>query len=678
MSQIQDVLNMFSAEGVFAKKLQGYKVREEQQLMAEKIAQTILNKKSAVIEAGTGTGKTFAYLVPALMLGEKVVISTGTRNLQNQLFHKDLPLVRELLERPVIAALLKGRSNYLCSYRLEQHRYIQSMLTSTQARQLSTIEVWAQSTETGDISELSELPDNDSIWGFATSSIDNCLGQDCPMIEECHLNKARQAALKADVVVINHHLFFADAVMKEEGFGELLPSADVIVLDEAHQLHEVASRFFGMTFSSRKLTRLLTDLETEIEKDASDMTELLQAISTIDSLVNKMQRAFTVINAPDKGAWSELAGCSALNEVLQEMRGQFKALEAQLSVAEVRGRGLQNCQRRLSELMAVFRVISDHVDVVNTPHESDEPDKSRHNQATGMSEYVHWYERYRSSFSIHLTPLSVEEAFSLYRNQFKASWIYTSATLSVNNRFENFVTPLGLQAAEQLQLSSPFDFTSQACLYIPPDLPPPRDGQFVEAVIAAAIPILKKTQGRAFILFTSHAALQEAARLISGQIEFPLLVQGELGKAEILRRFRTLGNAVLLGTGDFWEGIDVRGAALSCVIIDKLPFASPSEPVVKAKIEHIKAQGRNPFMEFQVPSAVIGLKQGVGRLIRDINDRGLLVLCDNRLVNTRYGSVFLNSLPPMPLTRDWHSAEEFIENNLFVETDSDTEIVCES
>lgn len=653
---------LFAPDGPIASVLPFFQVRQSQLDMAYAVGEAIAKQTTAVVEAGTGTGKTFAYLFPALALAKKVIVSTGTKNLQHQLVEKDLPVALEALEQPKRVALLKGRNNYLCRYRLEQHQVIEHLFSATQLRQFRQIEQWSQATRKGDISELSQVPEQESIWGYATSSAENCLGQECPYVDDCYLTKARKAALEADLVVINHHLFFADAQLREEGFGELLPEADLIILDEAHQLSETATRFFGMTLSSRKILRICRDIEAEVRESARDMDGLLESVGLLEPLAQEIQQVLDRATTESKGSWLLLLQQSAVKRVMQDLGDRLNDVNKQMEQAGLRSRGLQSCQRRMNDLMAFYRVIM-------AADQGESADLG----------YVYWFERFKHSFMIHASPLSVAETFSAYRDTFKAAWVFTSATLAVNNRFTHFREPLGLEEPIERLLPSPFDYPSQACMYSPQGMPPPNSPEFVPAVVNMAVPILEAVQGRTFMLFTSHAALQRAAELLADQIDYPLLVQGEANKSALLDKFRSLGNAVLLATGDFWEGVDVRGEALSCVIIDKLPFASPGEPIVKARIEHISSTGGNPFMEYQLPSAVIGLKQGVGRLIRDESDRGVLVICDPRLYGARYGSVVRRSLPPMAATRDWEVLQAFIEtlptsDDDIIEVDADTGI----
>ena len=595
-----DITDLLGESGPLANLLPGFAPRVEQQRMAEATAEAIEAQQQLIVEAGTGTGKTFAYLLPVLRSGRKVIISTGTRHLQDQLYGKDLPVVREALHAPVNTALLKGRTNYLCLHRLATAAEDGGRLRGRQLHDLETVRAWSGRTRSGDIAELGMLAEDSPLWPRVTSTAENCLGQECEHYQACFVVKARRQAMEADVVVINHHLLFADMVLREEGFGELLPGADAFVIDEAHQLPEVASVFFGITLSSHQLRDLARDIRLELGRQDR------------------------------RAAWSEVAANQELQDQLEELQQSLQQLSEWLTVAAERGKGLDSCRQRCLLLR----------------------DRLAHlcQQTTG--EYIHWFEAFRTSFRLNQTPLNVASVFRERLEMLSSAWIFTSATLAVGDSFNHFAAQLGLQDAHTLQLDSPFDYQRNALLYLPPDMPQPNQPGYVEAVVATARAVLAASSGRAFLLFTSHSALRTAAKLLENDCDYPLLVQGDAPRRELLEQFRQAGNAVLLGTSSFWEGVDVRGETLSCVIIDKLPFGSPGDPVLQARIEALREQGANPFMEYQLPHAVITLKQGIGRLIRDQTDRGVLVLCDPRLLEKSYGRIFLNSLPDMPRTRD--------------------------
>ena len=626
---------MLGDAGPLADRVRGFSPRSEQQLMAEATAETIAANQTLIVEAGTGTGKTFAYLMPALLSGKKIIISTGTRHLQDQLYGKDLPVVRKALNAPVQSALLKGRANYLCWHRLQTSATEGRRLSAKQAHELEEVRAWSARTASGDIAELGLVSEDSIVWPRVTSTVENCLGQECEYFQDCFVVKARRNAMEADIVVINHHLLFADMVLKEEGFGELLPGADAFIIDEAHQLPEVASIFFGTTLSSHQLRDLARDVRLEHLREAGDMQDLPDAADRMEAVIHQLRIALG--QADRRAAWSEVAGDKGLQGVLHDISVCLQQLTDWLAVAAERGKGLEACRQRAAVLKERLRLLLEH--------------------ASG--DYIHWFETFRTSFRLNLTPLNVAPAFRNCLDSLQSAWVFTSATLAVGDSFAHFAGQLGLDDARMLKLDSPFDYRKNALLYLPENMPEPNDRFYVDAVVACAREILQASAGRAFLLFTSHAALRSAAAQLEDTLGYPLLVQGAAPRRELLERFRELGNAVLLGTSSFWEGVDVRGAALSCVIIDKLPFGSPGDPVLQARIEALRNQGGNPFMEYQLPRAVINLKQGVGRLIRDRDDRGVLVLCDPRLRSKSYGRIFLKSLPEMPRTSSTDTVHEF-------------------
>lgn len=634
MSSVDDA---FAEDGPLARSLTGFRPREAQTGMARAVEQAIRDGRCLIAEAGTGTGKTFAYLVPALLSGKRVLVSTGTRNLQDQLFQKDLPLLRQALAVPVRTALLKGRSNYLCPYRLENvvDFGFRAGFSAEEADQLERIRRWAKTTRSGDVAEVSDVPEASLLWRSVTSTAENCLGQDCGAYEDCHVVQARKAAQEAQITVINHHLLWADWAVKTDGFGELLPEADVIIVDEAHQFAETATQFLGISLSTRQLGELADDTLIERAKDAPDMGGLADSATLLKNELAAMRAALGEELRRD--AWHSVAGHEAVNTALRRMEERLLALAAQLKLASVRGKGLESCWKRCDEFIQRLEAFL----------------------AEDTEESVRWFETHRRGFSLSRTPLDIAGEFARFRKARQATWIFTSATLSVSGRFEHFSRQLGIADAECRRWESPFDYRRQSLLYLPAGLPEPGTRDYTRAVLRAAYPVLKASGGRAFLLFTSHQALAEAASILEGKIEFPLFVQGTQPKARLLEAFRASGNGLLLGTASFWEGVDVRGEALSCVVIDKLPFASPGDPVISARLEAIRKRGHSPFAVFQLPAAVITLKQGAGRLIRDVDDRGVLVLADPRLTSKSYGRVFLDSLPPMRITRESNAVRAF-------------------
>jgi len=636
---IEDARSALADDGPLAKLIEGYALRPEQQQMAEAVERALERRGELIAEAGTGTGKTFAYLIPALLSGQRVIISTGTRTLQDQLFHRDLPVVREALEIPVTVALLKGRSNYLCHHRLATAESEGRINRRDLLEDLTTVRRWARDTRSGDIAEVSGVAEESYIWPLVTSSVDNCLGQDCQSYGDCHVMRARREAQDAEIVVVNHHLLFADMALKEEGFGELLPGADAFILDEAHQLPEIASIFFSQSLSSRQLNDICSDSVAEYLQEGGVLREIPSVIDRIQMLTRDLRLAFGIDSR--RAPWREVANINGVGGVLAAIDSDLSTLESWLEGVAPRGKGLENCWHRCTSLRSRLKLLTE-----------------------GNEEgFIQWFETRPRSFTLNMTPLDVAPLFSERRQRYPSAWIYTSATLAVGGGFDHYIKRLGLTNAETLRVDSPFDYARNAQLYIPTGLPEPSDRDYTRAVVEAALPVLEVSRGRAFLLFTSHRALKLAAELLHDRVDYPLLVQGEAPRAELLERFREHGNALLLGTGSFWEGVDVRGEALSCVIIDKLPFAAPDDPVLSARIDSIRRGGGNPFMEYQVPNAVITLKQGVGRLIRDVTDRGVLMLCDPRLYSKAYGRVFIKSLPPMPPTRQLDDVVRFFRNS---------------
>ncbi len=627
--------SFFSGDGSLSKVIPGYLPRTAQLEMAESIAKAIDKKTNLIAEAGTGTGKTFAYLVPAIFSRKKVIISTGTKNLQDQLFNKDLPVIRKAIKMPFKAALLKGRANYLCTYRLENALNTSFGFSKEDATALARIKAWSKRTKVGDISEISDVAEGDPIWSQATSNVDNCLGKECKDYDDCFLVQARKKAQESDIIVVNHYLLCADWSLRETGFGELLPNAEVVIIDEAHQLSEIASNFLGLSLSGKQLNELATDTLVEYFKDAKDMPDLRTACEDLQFEVKDLRLAFGM--ELKRGDWKDLEDNPKISAALESVHKQLDRLAEHLELASVRTKGLETCFDRVEALEELLNSLI--------------------NDDSGK--WIRWYETHSKSFTLSKTPVDIAAEFKSFMKQHKASWIFTSATLSVANNFTHFSKGLGLYDTESKSWESPFDFETQSLFYHPKGLPKPTEPDFTEQVVEFALPVLKASKGRAFFLFTSHRALKIAAEILQNKIDYPLLVQGTRAKAVLLEQFKAQGNAILLATSSFWEGVDVRGDALSCVIIDKLPFASPGDPVLKARLAAMEKQGRNPFFEHQLPTAVIALRQGVGRLIRDVNDKGVLMVCDPRLLKRAYGHMFLNSVPAMKRSRDIADVNEF-------------------
>lgn len=638
MSELEAI---FSEEGVLARAVRAYRRRPFQLEMAAAVRDAMDARAVLVAEAGTGTGKTFAYLVPALLSGGKVIISTGTKMLQDQLYGRDIPTVRAALKIPVTVALLKGRANYVCHYHLERTLRDGRLSTRDDARDLARIERFVRTSQSGDRAECSTVPENSGIWASVTSTRDNCLGSECPHYEHCFVMRARRQALEADVVVVNHHLFFADLVLRDEGVGELLPACNTVIFDEAHQLPETASLFFGETVSTSQYLELARDARLEAAAAARDYAPLPEAAQALDRAARDLRLAFSEESGrlPKKS----LEGHRAFESALAVVLGRLDALGAMLAEQAGRSEGLERCWRRALTL-------------------AEQTERWR---SGAEADRVRWVELFSHALHLNSTPLSVADSFRREVSNGARAWIFTSATLAVGNDFSHYCRELGLDEARTLAWESPFDYARQALLYVPEDLPDPNTPEHTPAVIDRALPLIEAAGGRTFLLFTSlramaagHALLKEA--FAERGLDFPLLVQGEGSRSELLERFRRLGNAVLVGSHSFWEGVDVRGEALSLVVIDKLPFTAPDDPVLAARIDKLTREGRSAFFEYQLPQAVITLKQGAGRLIRDEHDRGVLAICDGRLFSRSYGRRILASLPPMRRTRNEEEAKRFL------------------
>ena len=633
---------VFEKDGILAKHIKGYSERSQQLEMASAIAEAIEHNTQLVAEAGTGTGKTFAYLVPALLTGGKVIISTGTKNLQDQLYSRDLPNVRDALKVPVTVAMLKGRANYVCHYHLERAEQEGRFASREDAKYVHIIKTFAENTKTGDKSELNTVPENAMIWANVTSTRDNCLGGDCAYYKECFVMEARKQALAADVVVVNHHLFFADVMLRDEGVAELLPSANTVIFDEAHQLPEVAGLFFGEDVSTSQIIELAHDCTAAHLTLAKDCIELGKAIPSLE----KSAKDFRLIFAYEGSRLpvQKALALKGFEESFNHMQSQLKALAKVLETQAARDPLLEKCWQRSEALYDLFARW----------------------QSAENNNLVRWVEVFTHSVQLHATPLSVAEGFGKQLNAQPRAWIFTSATLAVKGDFSHYQAQMGLIDAKTAFWESPFNYQEQALLYVPPDMPDPNSSSYSACVVAAALPVLQASGGRAFVLSTSLRAMREIHALLKeafseNGIESPLLLQGESSRTELLDRFRKLGNAVLVGSQSFWEGVDVRGEALSVVIIDKLPFAPPDDPVLSARVDKMNAEGRNAFMEYQLPYSVITLKQGAGRLIRDENDRGVLMICDPRLISKSYGKKIWQSLPPFKRTRELSEVQGFFE-----------------
>jgi ATP-dependent DNA helicase DinG len=668
--------------GAFAQTLPGFRSRRGQLEMASAVLAALRASTSLIVEAGTGTGKTFAYLVPALLAGGKVIVSTGTRTLQDQLFHRDLPVVKRLLGIPVDAALLKGRANYVCHHHLHRTVAEGRLASRDEVRHLRAIERFLETTGTGDRAELGGVPETASIWAQVTSTRENCLGQECAFHADCFLLAARRRAQQADIVVVNHHLFFADVMLKDEGAGELLPNCNAVIFDEAHQLPEVASLFFGDSVSTTQILDLTRDARAEGRSLGAFPPEAEALLDRVDTGARELRLAFS--EREGRFAQANLPAGADFDRALAGLRISLNEVSGLLEALSGRSDGMLQCARRSEELRSRVHAwlgapsagIADPATGCASAWEEDVSDGAAGarltEQRAGSSaevkateQRIRWLELFQQSLHLNSTPLSVASVFRRQVEQPGRTWVFTSATLSVAGDFQHYQAQMGLEAAGTGRWESPFDYAQQALFFVPEGLPAPNTPAYTSAVVEAALPLILASQGRAFFLFTSLRALAEAHELLGAALEqhgsaLPLLVQGQASRGELLEQFRTLGNAVLLGSQSFWEGVDVKGEALSLVIIDKLPFAAPDDPVLAARLAEIKRSGGNAFMDYQLPQAVITLKQGAGRLIRDELDHGVLMICDPRLLNKPYGKRIWRSLPPMRRTRESRLAERFL------------------
>jgi ATP-dependent DNA helicase DinG len=633
-----EIDRLFSAGGPLAPAVGSFSPRRSQTEMAKAIAQAIADQKTLIAEAGTGTGKTFAYLVPALLWGGKTIVSTGTKNLQDQLFLRDIPTVRAALRAPVSVALLKGRSNYVCHYHLERTMQNGRMTSRDDVGYLREISRFIKMTSSGDKAELSKVPENALIWNLVTSTRDTCMGAECQYYQDCFVMKARREAQQADVVVVNHHLFFADVALKDTGVAELLPSANTIIFDEAHQLPDTATLFFGQTVSTSQILELCRDVLAEGLAHARGGPDWAKVVTVVEKAARDLRLTFPqdIMRMSLAQIMPSSDFFPALDTVKQHLQAMIGVLEEQAARAET----IEQCRVRAVELAQALDGWK--LDAKGKLVEGDEA--------------VLWVEAFSSSLQLHKTPLSIAPIFNNQREGTPRSWIFTSATLAVKSDFKHFSNQMGLTGEPAKTWPSPFDYEQQGLLYVPTGLPDPNAMGYTDAVVDCALPVIEAAGGRTFFLCTTNRAVKHVAERLRKEfddrgLEYPLFVQGERGRTELLDSFRSAGNAVLVGSQSFWEGVDVRGDALSLVIIDKLPFAPPDDPVLAARIDVMEKQGMNGFMHHTLPEAIINLKQGAGRLIRDETDRGVLMICDPRLISKSYGKRVWQSLPPFKRTR---------------------------
>ncbi|WP_321876561.1 ATP-dependent DNA helicase [Paraburkholderia bannensis] len=618
-----------------------------------------------IVEAGTGTGKTYAYLVPAMLWGGKVIVSTGTKHLQDQLFARDIPTVRDALAVPVSIAMLKGRSNYLCHYYLQRTADNGRLPSRQETAYLQEIIRFAKITRSGDKAELASVPETAAVWSMVTSTRDNCLGQECPNYKDCFVMQARREAQQADVVVVNHHLFFADIMLRDTGMAELLPSANTIIFDEAHQLPETATLFFGETLSTTQFLELARDCVAEGLSHARDAVEWVKLGAGLERAARDVRLAFKEDSL--RVSITQLPEDHPLFDTLDTLQTELGALANALASQAERAESLGACLRRARELQGVLNgwtspgAVAEVVASDNKREKEGEGDEARY---PDDDEKVRWVEVFSHTVQLHETPLSVAPIFAKQRAGVPRTWIFTSATLSVRGDFTHYAAQMGLSSRRSMTLPSPFDYPQQGLLYVPRNMPQPSSPQFTDAVFDAALPAIEASGGGVFMLCTTLRAVNKIADRLRDTIEArgwktPLLVQGDASRTELLERFRAYGNAILVGSQSFWEGVDVRGDALSLVVIDKLPFAPPDDPVLAARLDALTKKGLSPFAVHQLPQAVITLKQGAGRLIRAETDRGVLMICDTRLVDKPYGRRIWQSLPPFKRTREIEVVQAF-------------------
>lgn len=641
----QDVQDCLSLGGALSQEIDGFEPRTAQIELAEKLVEVIEQDGTFLAEAGTGTGKTYAYLVPALLSGKTVIISTATKNLQEQLVEKDLPLLLKILKIKGKVQLLKGRENYLCPQRLEIAQTAEANTKAAWAK-LSKIQVWSEKTKMGDKAELVDLDETDMIWSRVSSRMEFCQAADCHPETNCFYPKVKLAAAEAQVLVVNHHLFCADLALRENGYGEILPEADIVIFDEAHKLPDIAAQFLGFSLSRHQLDELSRDAQNALKMESPESQEVIDkvksmevAVTTFTDALGKWEKRWT---------WEMFENDIASMKLIKRVLSHLTLVAENLKPLTERGKQIQAVYRRLQEF-----------------------EKQLSHWLKAENEFqIRWLESSQGRFKLNLTPLSVAGPFSRHREEMGGAWIFTSATLSVNGEFGYFSKRLGLDDAESGCWDSPFDYPTQGLIYHPIGLPQPRDPDYIKICLRAIWPLLNQTQGRAFLLFTSHKALQEARENLQSHWQGTLLVQGESPKSQLLKDFRKVDKALLLGTSSFWEGVDVRGDALKIVMIDRIPFAPPDDPIVQAREAYLKEKGLHGFVHFQMPEAIIAMKQGAGRLIRDMQDTGVLVLCDPRLSQKPYGKVIAKSLPNFPWVYDAQTAVNFLaqaaeaDNNL--------------
>ena len=633
VEKLNSIRQIFGQDGALSDQVGRFSLRPGQIAMAEAIEEAIQDEVDLVVEAATGTGKTLAYLIPLLRETERAIISTGTLNLQDQLFKRDVPVAMQALGIEKKVSLLKGRANYLCVHRLEHNAQTDLAQRADVLDDFKKVSSWARTTETGDIAELDGVGADSPVWPLVTSTQDNCLGSECPLFSACHLVRARRQAQTADLVVVNHHLLFADLSLKQTGFGEVLPGADVVVIDEAHQMPDIARQFFSHRVSAWQLRELNRDTLAAAGRAKGALPLIQHPATELKAALSAAVSAF--VELPNKGDSGRLSTSvwSALQKVLEALTSLSEALGSIADFSKDLGQCAHRAQVLSQDLVAFL-------------------DK--------QPERIRWFSHRDGQFGLNLTPLDIAQPIQWIRQDSPGTWIMTSATLAVANRFDHFTRRLGLEDARELVVETPFDYKSQARLWVPEGLPEPADARHTEALMETIHPLLVASEGRAFLLFTSHRALRQAANWLRAHADFNLHVQQEAGRSTLLSRFLTEPRSILLGAASFWEGVDVPGDQLRIVVIDKLPFAPPDDPILEATIKAANEQGERAFSTIQIPHAVLSLKQGAGRLIRQSEDYGILVLGDPRITTKGYGKIFLNSLPEMTQSASVTETIDFI------------------
>ena len=679
----ESVKEVFQKDGSLAKVLEHYETRKSQQQMADSVAITATQGGTLLAEAGTGTGKTLAYLVPLILNKQRVIISTGTKNLQEQIFFKDLPVLRKIFSVPFTATMMKGRSNYLCLHRFNQVSeadQVRVALPFSKSKKLNDseqqiflplIQEWARHTNTGDRSELHDLPEELPLWHDIAATADTCLGSECEEYNECFVTRMRQKATEADVVIVNHHLLCADAAVRESAFGEVIPACTTLVVDEAHQLENVATQHFGISLNShginelvRDVERLLTNQPLALQPDGRNINEEIR--QAFIKVTNQTKQFF---------AGLELAATSSVRS--DNIRRTSDLIERKLRYTEESfSEHLENSNILTGALDALHAILAEALtstETLETKLKNELSNLTKRTSAISKKlrflsratdiDYVYYLSTRSHGVTLCASPVDVSKIINESLLDRMQTTILTSATLTIEGSFNYVRKRLGAQEAHEIRVSSEFDYATQTILYLPQHMPPPRSSSFAESAAQEIVELLEQSKGRAFVLFTSHAVLREVHPIIEAAVTFPVLVQGRAPRSAMLSEFRETPHAVLMATSSFWQGVDVVGESLSCVIIDKLPFASPSDPITAARIEAIAAEGGDPFSDYQVPVAVLALQQGLGRLIRHRNDRGVLAVLDPRIQTMGYGKRFLDSLPPAPRTNDLRVVKDFLEAN---------------